>query len=434
MNFSKKLLVVTLLTTSVFGVVSCGNKEDSTETDPYAVTKCLKLTKDFTNKCFIDDGIGHVSLVYATDGDTATFKLDKAASSGKDQVTIRFYNIDTPESTGAVEKWGKAASNYTKSKLENATDIVLEASTTPASVDSYGSRYLGYVWYKSSSSSEYYNLNLELVEQGYSDSSSVPENAYYNYFKSAVTSAKNASRHIWSKEDDPDYNPNPISTTIEEIVNDLESDSPTLFNEESNAGSKVSFEAYIKSVRLSSTFTYTAEALGTDGKPYQLTLFGGYSSDSINDTNKLGRIGGLFHIVGSIEKYNGSYQVAVGHTWQAIIGQKKDDETYLLEREYYMQFDSSNQNASDTTQTAVLSDLTVTSVSLENKELTVVGTAKNGTQDAVTYTIKVTLSKYSEVNSSKLKAGSKIKLSGIQEDKDSKIIRVLEDTLASYLK
>jgi hypothetical protein len=61
--------------------------------------------------------------------------------------------IDTPESTGQIEPWGKPASIYTKSKLQNAKEIVLESDEVGTPVfDSTGERYLAWVWYRNEGS------------------------------------------------------------------------------------------------------------------------------------------------------------------------------------------------------------------------------------------------------------------------------------------
>lgn len=45
----------------------------------------------------------------------------------------------------------------------------MDSKTGKPSVDSNGTRYLGYVWYRNSESDTFKNLNLELTENGYTD-------------------------------------------------------------------------------------------------------------------------------------------------------------------------------------------------------------------------------------------------------------------------
>ena len=49
------------------------------------------------------------------DGDTTWFNVDKSVM-GTAEVKTRYIAINTPESTGTIEEWGKAASNFTREK------------------------------------------------------------------------------------------------------------------------------------------------------------------------------------------------------------------------------------------------------------------------------------------------------------------------------
>ena len=88
-----------------------------------AITKTLSLNKEYEGKSFLSDGIGNATVDAFTDGDTVRFKL-----ASNEIVIVRFYQVDTPESTSSVEKWGKAASLFTKERLSSATEVVLEAT------------------------------------------------------------------------------------------------------------------------------------------------------------------------------------------------------------------------------------------------------------------------------------------------------------------
>ena len=90
------------------------------------------------------DGVGAVTLHKHVDGDTAHFK------DGNQVVQIRFNGVNTPESTGKIEPWGHAASEFTESNLRNAKTIIIETepsqNTGGPIADSTGTRYLGWVW------------------------------------------------------------------------------------------------------------------------------------------------------------------------------------------------------------------------------------------------------------------------------------------------
>ena len=155
----KRLLLSFILCLSLFiTLTSCQGDSDNYT----AITSKLALNKGYEGKDFFTQGASTATLEKCSDGDTVAFILP-----GDKFVNIRFYGVDTPESTGSVEKWGKAASIFTEKILTNAYAIVLEASATPAEVDSYGSRYLGFVWYKATEGSKWLNLNLQLIEVNY---------------------------------------------------------------------------------------------------------------------------------------------------------------------------------------------------------------------------------------------------------------------------
>lgn len=159
----------------------------------YKIHDQVKMDFNYEDKSFINDGVGEVELIYSIDGDTAKFKDIITGET----FNLRFLGIDTPESTIDKDPWGKAASEYTKKKLETAKTIVLEAEG--ARTENYG-RYLGFVWIDG------VLLNLELVEQAYSNST-LSNSKYYEYFSLAAGFAKNTGRRFYG-ETDPGYDYN----------------------------------------------------------------------------------------------------------------------------------------------------------------------------------------------------------------------------------
>ena len=166
-NMFKKTLGIFFLFLLSFTLIGCKPEEIPTEINTN-YTDALKLEEDYENKSFLDYGIGEITLTQVVDGDTAHF-IDK----NNRRITVRFLAINTPESTGRIEAWGKAASEFVKNILAEAKEngsIVLESEEIgkKAELDTTGKRYLGYVWYKLSPEADFRLLNLEIVEECYS--------------------------------------------------------------------------------------------------------------------------------------------------------------------------------------------------------------------------------------------------------------------------
>lgn len=109
-----------------------------------------------------------VTLGSAVDGDTAYFNLPSEYSEYTDK-SFRFLNIDTEETYGTKEEWGKPASVYTSDMLTNAYSIVLQNDPNEGIYDIYG-RGLAWIWVKCDEDSEYELLNYKLVQQGLAQS------------------------------------------------------------------------------------------------------------------------------------------------------------------------------------------------------------------------------------------------------------------------
>ncbi|MFP4077928.1 MAG: thermonuclease family protein [Candidatus Izemoplasmataceae bacterium] len=168
------------------------------------LTDALTLEpSDYEGKSWDSDGIQEVSLRNCTDGDTARF-----TSVG----SVRYLNIDTPESTGEVQEWGIPASDHMCELLEDADTIVVEAEPDPqvGRTDSTGDRTLGYVW------ADGRLTNLEMIERGYSKVRSAPLSKYGDYMYLADRNAENLGLRVHGEED-PDFDPTRIDATIEDL-------------------------------------------------------------------------------------------------------------------------------------------------------------------------------------------------------------------------
>ena len=76
------------------------------------------------------------------DGDTTHFYVETSAEFPDGVVKARYLAIDTPESTGRLEEWGKAASAFTKETLKNAAAILLESDDENWNKDNNGRHLL----------------------------------------------------------------------------------------------------------------------------------------------------------------------------------------------------------------------------------------------------------------------------------------------------
>ena len=204
MNNIKKLSAMLLCLCVVLTcLVACGDKtKDNGKGDSkgdfidYATQAELKLGGDSLT--------AEVTIKQCIDGDTTHFNIDDPTFNGK-VLKARYLAINTPESTGKIEEWGKAASNFTKEKLTNAVSIVIESENNTWNADSTGERYLVWVWYKTEENGEYRNLNLELLQNGLAIASATSSTKYGDLGVKAIDQAKENKLKIYSGEKDPDY-------------------------------------------------------------------------------------------------------------------------------------------------------------------------------------------------------------------------------------
>ena len=204
-------------------LVSCGEKggvtpdpdPDQTDFIDYAATSNVKLNLEYQGHDFFEDGIAEVDLYTAIDGDTAHFRM-----SGKERselIKARFYGIDTPESTGKIQEYGKAASNFTKEKLENANKNGTIVISSPffeykkPETDSTGGRYLSLIWINETVEhapiTELECLNLLIVQEGFSwvkNLNEIPE--YVDTFTAAEEQARTFKLNLFSGKPDPLFN------------------------------------------------------------------------------------------------------------------------------------------------------------------------------------------------------------------------------------
>ena len=264
------LIMLAIFTLTFVGCDDTGEKAEITTVE----TDALKLTKDYDGKSFLNDGIGKVSLTQNVDGDTAHFK---DLSTGYN-FTARFLMINTPESTGKIDPWGKAASKFVAGKLADAAEIVLESEIvgSPAVKDTTNKRYLAYIWYKPSNQDDFRLINLELVEECYSrfvnDTSA---GKYGDVFQKVDNSCSKMELRVYG-EKDPNYD---YSYTVTELTLSYLREN---FEKFADNGSKIKLT--VRVVRKNGNNIYIEDIEKTDSDitgeydTVGIYMFSGYSS------------------------------------------------------------------------------------------------------------------------------------------------------------
>lgn len=239
-----------------------------------------------------------VTVKSFVDGDTVHFFVPESIMpSGV--LKARFIGIDTPESTGKIEEYGKAASEFTKEKLSRAHSIMIESDDGNWDFDSTGGRYLVWVWYKAEKAGEYRNLNIELLQNGLARAYSSANNRYGSTCTAAINRAEANKLNIYSGQKDPDfYYGDAVELTLKELRCGIEG-----YN-----GKKVAFEGVITINSGNGVFIedYDAE---TD-RYYGISAYYGYGLSGAG--LDILSVGNRARIVGTVQYYEagGCYQVS----------------------------------------------------------------------------------------------------------------------------
>lgn len=300
------LLTLVCLLASLF--TGCGETAPATEPTE-APTQGVEATVGSTEPLEIIDYATAVKLDMASptakqevtvkilvDGDTTHFYVPSSVMPGG-VLKARYLAINTPESTGKIEEWGKKASNFTREKLSNASSIIIESDTGTWNADSTGDRYLCWVWYKPAGESEYRNLNLEILQNGLAIASNSSQNRYGEYAVAAIAQARAQKLNVHSGEKDPDFfYGDAYEVTLKELRTNIEA-----YN-----GLKVAFNGVITVNDNNSVYveSYDPE---TDMYYGMAVYYGfGLSGAGLEILN----VGNEVRIVGSVQYYE------AGGTWQ----------------------------------------------------------------------------------------------------------------------
>ena len=243
------------------------------------------------------------------DGDTTHFHVPEDVIEGG-VLKARYLAINTPESTGKIEEYGKKASEFTRAKLSSAVSIIVESDDDKWNRDSTDSRYLVWVWYKESEDGEYRNLNLEILQNGLAVASSTGNNRYGSVCLSALAQARAEKLNVYSGEKDPDfYYGDAVELTLRELR----------LNVSDYTNTKVAFEGVI--TRNDGRSVYIADYDSDFGLYFGMTVYSGLGLSGAGLS--IISVGNRARIVGTVQYYEAgdSYQVS-GLTYRQM---KPDD-------------------------------------------------------------------------------------------------------------
>lgn len=300
----KVLLTSLLALLMAFTVLACDNtpKESSpagSQSESSSVQEEIQKI-DYVEQLTFDANSGRIyqevkSIKLHIDGDTTHFNLNEAINGSK-VLKARYLAIDTPESTGKIEPYGKKASRFTKETLASATSIIIESDSATWNLDSTGDRVLSWVWYKKADSDNYRLLNLEILQEGLAVASNTLNNSYGTTCIAALNQAKALKLNVHSKEKDPEmYYGEAQELTLRELRTNIESYNGTL----------VAFEGVV--TRFYNNGVYVEELDEESGLYNGIYVYYGFSFKQL----KILKIGNRVRIVGSLQYWEGggTYQV-----------------------------------------------------------------------------------------------------------------------------
>lgn len=220
------LLFLLILTVAITVLAACGENADSSAQESSSTPASSLPTSSAPESSTATTTSEHIHIDYAAmvqpgadsvsvkqivrgvhsyiDGDTTHFDVNELVN-GTNVVKARYLAVNTPESTGKIEEWGKAAATFTKETLKKATEIMIESDTLKWDIDSTGERCLLWIWYKTADNATWRNLNIELLQNGLAIASNSNNNRYGSVCMDAIAQAKIEKLHVYSGEKDPGF-------------------------------------------------------------------------------------------------------------------------------------------------------------------------------------------------------------------------------------
>lgn len=286
------LLLICLVAGCFAGCQTDGKPTEPVGTEPLAVVDYVAKTKLNMDSDTLKQEVTVKSYI---DGDTTHFNVP-ASVSENGILKARYLCVNTPESTGKIEEWGKKASNFTKEKLKSATSIIIESNDGNWNADSTGGRYLVWVWYRTSDTEDYRCLNLELIQNGLSISCGTVSERYGDVASSAFQQAKQQKLHVFSGESDPDFF---YGDAYELDLKGLRT------NIELYDNMKVAFEGTV--TRNNNNSVYVEDYDAETDMYYGMSVYYGFETGELLNVLK---VGNRVRVVGTVTYYE------TGGTWQ----------------------------------------------------------------------------------------------------------------------
>ncbi len=291
----KKISILLVLAMAVGILAGC--QTGTGETQP-SESKPLEVV-DFVSNLKLDMNTDtaklEVTVKAYVDGDTTHFHVPKEISDDG-ILKARYLAVNTPESTGQIEEWGKKASNFTKEKLKSAKSIIIESDDEKWNSDSTGDRYLVWVWYQPAEGGDYRCLNLELIQNGLSLVGGSTSLRYGDITMQALMQAKAQQLYVYSKEADPDfYYGDAYEVDLKGLRTNI-----ALYE-----GKKVAFEGII-----TQNFSNTVYVEHYDAETdmyYGISVYYGFA---VGEILNILQIGNRVRVVGTVTYYE------TGGTWQ----------------------------------------------------------------------------------------------------------------------
>ena len=289
-NFFRLIALLLLVCTLIGTLASCDLLFGSDEPIDYAGSIEFDPTSTETVKA-------EVTVKGYIDGDTTHFYVPTSVTP-TGVLKARYLGINTPESTGQIEPWGKKAANFTNEKLMNATSIYIESDNGKWNLDSTGARHLVWVWYKPEGSDKYRNLNIEIMQNGLAIQSNSAQNRYGEQCVAAYNQAELQELCVHSKSKDPDFF---YGEAIELTLRELRA------NITDYVAARVAFEGVV--AKNSGSNGVYIEAYDEETQMYN-GIYVYLGANATPNTKTVFTIGNRVRVVGKVSEFNGTYQVS----------------------------------------------------------------------------------------------------------------------------